>query len=129
MMLMTNFNFANYPDILEKYKKYTSLYNKFFKACDKNADNIDELEKVMNEYMCGEMAESVYNAFVDKKPNLIIHYGEKKGKTQKWKKVFPKEFNKLDNDQKTNLWGLIDGHYNYLLPSEYYLERTTFQDL
>ena len=129
MFILSSFNFSNYPDILNKYKKYTSLSNKFYKACDKNANNIDDLEKKMNEYMCSEVAKSVYDAFIKEKPNLIVQFGEEKGLEKEWNVVFPTEFNLLNNDQKSNLWGLIDGHYNYLLPKKYYLENTSFQFL
>ena len=129
MFLIGNFNFTNYPDILDKYKKYTRLYNKYFKACDKNADNIDELEKIADEYACREMAEAVYRAFADVKPDLTCKLGDEYGMVKKWDEVFPVDFSKLDNDQRRNLWGLIECHYNYLLPKEYYLEYTSFQEL
>ena len=129
MFLIGNFNFTNYPDILDKYKKYTRLYNKFSKACDKNADNIDELEKILDEYACGEMAEAVYKAFAAKKPDLIVHYGKEKGFVKKWDEVFPTDFEGLNDEQRACLCGLIECHYNYLLPEEYYLEYTKFQEL
>ncbi len=126
---MGNFNFTNYPEILDKYKRYTRLYNKFFNACEKNADNIEECEARMDEYMCNELAKTIYNTIGKEKPSVLVHFGKEKGLAKKWDEVFPKNFDNLDKEQRMCLCGLVDGNYNYILPKEYYLEHTSFQEL
>ena len=126
---MGNFNFTNYPDILDKYKRYTRLYNIFLKACNKDANNIEECEARMDEYMCNVLAKSIYDTLVKEKPNVLVHFGKEKGLEKKWEEVFPKNFDNLDKEQRLCLCGLVDGNYNYILPKEYYLEYTKFQEL
>jgi hypothetical protein len=130
MRVLTTFNFSNYPELLEKYRKYMTMYNKLTKAINSSAKiDTDELNREIDYYVRNDFALCVYLTFDAKKPMLTKRRGNDKGAIVKWDEVFSVPFEQLDNLGKDNLWGLIDAAFNYVLPSEYYDERLKFQNI
>ena len=131
MRVLTTFNFVNYPELLQKYKQYMTLRNKFSHITNNNLQGYNDqaILDEMNKYAYGEFAECVFSVFSRIKPDLYIRRGKEKGQSKKWTDVFGESASKLTKEQKSDLVSLIDADCVYVLPPEYYNEKLKFQNI
>ena len=128
--VLTTFNFANYPELLLKYKKYITLRNEFSRITNNNLQGYDD-QAILDEtekYAYGEFAEYVFSVFSPIKPNLYLDRGPEKEKTKKWTEVFCENIHDLTKSQRKFLVGMIN-HDLCLLPPQYYDEKLKFQSI
>ena len=115
------FNFKKYPQLLSIYEEYRKIRMRVVKYSMKNSASAGN--KLVNsisqheEYGRTVLAKAVYEVFAPIKP--LLHNADNDSYVD-WDKHFGTSFEKLDNDLKDDLVGLIEGDFIYELPLKFY---------
>ena len=126
-----SFNFEKYPQLFFEYLNYSNAVSKVYKFSVMDGDGLDVANKFENadkekESKENVFAKTIYEIFNPLKPTL--ENADKDFEKENWDDIFKnKNFNELNNKEKSILIGLIECNYIYVLPKEYYLkgkERT-----
>lgn len=116
------FKFEKFPQLLEPYEHYNTLYDRMSGYSSKNSERAGkkmwEAYHKLDEYGRGVLAKLAYDAFSPIKPTLHKRRGE--DVFCAWDDVFGSSFIELNDNQKDCLIGLFNRKYVYELPDCYY---------
>lgn len=122
MAELYKFKFDVYPTLLELYQEHKRLERiatKYSMSDSKSsAKKLLEANSKSNEFALNILAREIFEVFGALKPMLHKRRGEQGYFS--WDEVFGDEFERLDENQKKCLVGLLSGKFVYELPLEYY---------